>query len=226
MILEVIARDLADARAAARGGADRLELVGDMSGDGVSPSAETVREVCGGVDLPVRVMLRGAEEFTIEEADLDRLCGTAQVLREAGAGEFVLGYVRAGQLDVAALRRLAAAVPGCPWTLHRAFDLVADPGAAHRVAAALPGLDRILTAGDRDGLSVGGGALAARASWQDRGPRWIAGGGLLPEHVPALRAAGVQEFHTGRWVRHGNRWDAPIDPVRVRALRAAVASGA
>ena len=48
----------AEAQAAERGGADRLELVRDLDVGGLSPSLDIVAEVLATSSIPVRVMLR------------------------------------------------------------------------------------------------------------------------------------------------------------------------
>jgi copper homeostasis protein len=127
-MLEVIALDAEDARAARDGGADRLELATDLAADGLTPPRETFASVRAAVDLPLRVMLRGGAGFTVGgEAALDELCARARRLRADGAEEFVLGFLdEAGRPDVHAVTALTDAIDGCPWTFHRAIDRAAD----------------------------------------------------------------------------------------------------
>ncbi|MBX9366426.1 copper homeostasis protein CutC, partial [Streptomyces sp. WAC04114] len=93
-VLEVIALGVEDAVAAQEGGADRLELVTDMAADGLSPSAATVAGIRRAVDISLRVMIRLADGFAA--GDVERLVRVAGELREAGAEEFVLGFLDAG----------------------------------------------------------------------------------------------------------------------------------
>ncbi|OEU87485.1 copper homeostasis protein CutC [Streptomyces abyssalis] len=127
-VLEVIALDAEDARAAREGGADRLELVTDMAADGLTPSRETFARVRAAVDLPLRVMLRGGAGFTAGgDAALDALCAQARRLRSEGADEFVLGFLdEAGGPDLRAITAVTDVIDGCPWTFHRAIDRAAD----------------------------------------------------------------------------------------------------
>lgn len=220
-MLEVIALDATDARAAAAGGAGRLEVVRDMAADGLTPAVGTVAAIRTAVDLPLRVMVRDRDGFTVTPARLDVLCTVAESLREAGADAFVFGFVTgSGDLDVAALRQLAEAVAGHAWTLHRAFDQVRDPAAAYTQSRDLPGLDRILTSGGIPGLAAGPEVLAGRAGWQQSGPRFVAGGGLRATHIPPLRAAGITEFHVGSGVRTGGSFTAPVAPTLVAEFAA------
>ena len=62
-LLEVIVSSLEDALEAERGGtgAGRLEIVRNLELGGLTPSFETVQEICQRVAVPVRVMLRCRE---------------------------------------------------------------------------------------------------------------------------------------------------------------------
>jgi copper homeostasis protein len=217
-ILEVIALDAADARAACAGGADRVELVADMRRQGLTPAVATFAAVRAAVDIPVRVMLRAEDGYALSDAGA--LLDAAAGLRAAGADEFVLGFLNArGAVDLTAVRTLLDAIAGCRWTFHRALDHAADRDAARQALAGLPGLDGVLTAGGPATVEEGLATLTAEAASE---PRVLAGGGLRPQHVAPLLAAGVDAFHTGSAVRPGGRWDAAVDPALVEAWRAAL----
>ncbi|MFF7789721.1 copper homeostasis protein CutC [Streptomyces sp. NPDC007991] len=225
-VLEVIALGVEDAVAARAGGADRLELVTDMAADGLTPSAATVAGIRRAVDLPLRVMLRLADGFAA--GDVDRLAGVAAGLREAGAEEFVLGFLDAeGGVDLAAVERVVGALDGCPWTFHRAIDRAADRDALRKQLDGMPGLDTYLTAGSANGVDDGLPVLlaeAGRAGQPGYGQRLLVGGGLRLEHVPVLRGAGVDAFHIGGAVRPGG-WGEPVSAAAVAEWRAAVDGG-
>jgi copper homeostasis protein len=217
-LLEVIALDAEDARAAHRGGADRVELVSDMGRAGLSPAPETVAAVRAAVDLPVRTMLRHDAGFAA--GDLTALRRTARVLRAAGADEFVLGFLDdRGTVDMRAVEAVLEVLDGCPWTFHRAIDHTPDRRAAWSAIVGLPGLDCVLTSGCPDGVGAGMDTLLADAA-AGHGVRLLAGGGLREHHLPALLAGGVAAFHTGGAVRPGGAWDAPVDAELVRRWRA------
>ncbi|WKX71039.1 copper homeostasis protein CutC [Streptomyces sp. XD-27] len=236
-ILEVIALDAEDAVAAQAGGADRLELVTDMAADGLTPRRETFAAIRAAVDLPLRVMLRATDGFAAGgAAALDALCGAARELREEGADEFVLGFLTLdGQPDLAALTALTEAIGAgahggdSRWTFHRAIDRAAARDALRKQVADLPGLDTYLTAGSAAGVDDGMPTLLAEAA---RGaerpepepgyaPRIMAGGGLRLDHLPALRAAGVDAFHIGGASRPAG-WSGPVDAAAVREWREAL----
>ncbi|MGW1889925.1 copper homeostasis protein CutC [Streptomyces sp. NPDC002004] len=225
-VLEVIALDAQDAIAAQAGGADRLELVTDMAADGLTPSRETFAEIRSAVDISLRVMLRLADGFAAGgPGDLDELVRVAGALRAEGADEFVLGFLTGdGAADVAAIGAVLDALDGCRWTFHRALDHAADRDALRRRLDGLPGLDTYLTAGSADGVDAGLPTLiaeAARAGEPGYGQRLLVGGGLRLDHVPRLRAAGVDAFHIGGAARPGG-WEKPVSPDAVREWRAAL----
>ena len=222
-VLEVIALGVEDAVAAQAGGADRLELVTDMAADGLTPSAATVAGIRRAVDVSLRVMLRLADGFAA--GDVDRLVGVTAGLREAGAEEFVLGFLDAGGgVDLAAVERVVGALDGCPWTFHRAIDRAADRDALRKQLDGMPGLDTYLTAGSAAGVDDGLPVLLAEAGRTGEPgyeQQLLVGGGLRLEHVPVLRGAGVDAFHIGGAVRPGG-WREPVSVGAVAQWRAAV----
>ncbi|MFF3913242.1 copper homeostasis protein CutC [Streptomyces sp. NPDC001852] len=219
-VLEVIALDVEDAVAAQAGGADRLELVTDMAADGLSPAPATVAGIRAAVDIDLRVMLRLADGFAA--GDVDRLVRTAGELREAGADQFVLGFLGVdGGVDMAAVERVLGVLDGCAWTFHRAIDRAADRDALRKQLADLPGLDTYLTAGAAGGVDEGVPTLVAEAGRRGEpgyGQTLLVGGGLRLEHVRALRDAGIDAFHIGGAARTAG-WTGPVSEGAVAQWR-------
>ncbi|GGY95255.1 copper homeostasis protein CutC [Streptomyces poonensis] len=222
-VLEVIALDAEDAVAARAGGADRLEVVADMAADGLTPPAAVVAAIRDAVDLPARVMLRPGDGFAA--GDVNALVRQARELRAAGAEEFVFGFLgEDGGPDLAAVERLAEELDGCPWTFHRAIDRAADRDSLRKQLADLPGLDTYLTAGSARGVDDGQDVLlaeAARSGEPGYTQLLLVGGGLRLDHVPRLRAAGMDAFHVGGAVRPGG-WSGPVSADAVRQWRTAL----
>ena len=222
-VLEVIALGVEDAVAAEAGGADRLELVTDMAADGLTPAVRTFTGIRAAVDVSLRVMLRLADGFTA--GDVDELVRVARELRDAGADEFVLGFLdEQGGVDLPAVERIVAELDGCQWTFHRAIDRAADRDALRKQLADLPGLDAYLTAGSPTGVDEGLPTLLAEA--ERRGepgyePEIMVGGALFLHHVPPLRAAGIDAYHIGGAARPGG-WAGPVSADAVREWRTAL----
>ncbi|MFF8192444.1 copper homeostasis protein CutC [Streptomyces bobili] len=213
-VLEVIALDARDAVAAQAGGADRLEVVTDIAADGLTPPVPAFAAIRAAVDLDLRVMLRLSDGFAAGDAgDVGRLVRAAGELRAAGADQFVLGFLDAeGGVDLAAVERVVAELDGCAWTFHRAIDHTADRDALRKQCEGLPGLDTYLTAGAAAGVDDGLAVLIAEAGRhgeQGYEQQLLVGGGTRLDHVPALRAAGIDAFHIGGAARPSG-WAGPV----------------
>ena len=222
-VLEVIALDVRDAVAAQAGGADRLELVTDMAADGLSTSVMTVARIRAAVAVPLRVMLRLGDGFAV--GDAERVAGVAREMRDAGAEEFVLGFLDAeGGVDLGAVERVVGVLDGCRWTFHRAIDHAADRDALRKQLDGLAGLDTYLTAGAAGGVDDGFSTLVAEAGRRGEPgyeQQLLVGGGLRLDHVPGPRAAGIDAFHIGGAARPGG-WTEPVSVAAVAEWRAAL----
>ena len=162
-LLEVIVRHGADAERAEAGGADRLELVGTMEHDGLSPEPGLVEQVRAATSLPVRAMLRLREGFGTDGGEMAHLKGLVSAYAAAGADGLVLGFLNAHtEIDVEVVTEVVAdAAVG--WTFHRAVDSCISTDRAWRELRRLPGLDQVLTAGSARGVSEGLDELVQRA---------------------------------------------------------------
>ncbi|MFI7410527.1 copper homeostasis protein CutC [Streptomyces sp. NPDC049627] len=222
-VLEVIALGVEDAVAAQAGGADRLELVTDMAADGLTPSVGTFAGIRAAVDIDLRVMLRLADGFAV--GDVEEVVRAARAMRDAGAEEFVLGFLDAdGGVDLRAVERVVGELDGCRWTFHRAVDRAADRDALRKQLDGMPGLDTYLTAGSAAGVDDGLATLvleAGRSGEPGYEQRILVGGGLRLDHVPTLLAAGIDGFHIGGAARPEG-WDGPVSVAAVAEWRAAL----
>ncbi|WP_152365922.1 copper homeostasis protein CutC [Microlunatus speluncae] len=219
-LLEVIALHPADAKRATEGGADRIELVGTMEHDGLSPEPALVGQVTRATNLPVRVMLRLREGFSTDATEIVRLKQLISAYRDLGADGVVLGFLNSDtEVDLPVLREVIEDID-FGWTFHRAIDSSIWTDRAWRALQELPHLDQVLTAGSVRTVAEGLDELVARAKQNPFARKLImAGGGLKAEHVPWLARAGVTAFHVGSSVRPTGSWKAYIDPELVRTWR-------
>ena len=124
-LLEICCDSLESARAAAEGGADRIELCVDLAADGLTPSRELLADAG---ELPVFVLVHCRPgDFVYTDAEVRAMCADIEAMREAGAAGIVCGALRgSGEIDLNATHRLIAAAEGLPFTFHKAFDLCPD----------------------------------------------------------------------------------------------------
>ena len=204
-VLEVCVDSTASALAAKRGGASRLELCADLIVGGTTPSLALVRQVKAETGLPVRVLLRPRfGDFCYDSYELAQMEQLAAELVEAGADGIVTGVLTPeGQLDADAMRpiyaaaRRAAEKAGRPvaCTLHRAFDVSADPFAALETVRSM-GLCTILTSGQAASAPEGAELLGRLVERAGDSVEILVGAGVTAQNIPALAAqTGAHAFH-------------------------------
>ncbi len=219
-LLEVIAMHAADAERAEAGGADRIELLGTMDEDGLSPEPRTVEKVRRATSIQIRPMVRLRAGFGTDGGEATRLKGLIAAYLDAGADGVVLGYLNgANAVDGHVVTDLVDQ-GDFPWTFHRAIDHCLDQDRAWAAVRTLPRVDQVLTAGSARGVEQGLDELLRRAKGDAEVARLImAGGGLAPEHVPWLVRAGVRAFHIGSSARPGKSFKAYVDSDLVASWR-------
>lgn len=161
VLLEVCVETVADAVAAERGGADRLELCSALDLGGLTPTLGlylAVREV---VRLPVLVMLRLRPGGFVYKADeLKVMLRDQQLFRPHGPDGFVFGpLLPDGAVDREATGRLWDGCGESESVFHRAFDETADPDRTVEVLVDLR-ITRILTSGGAETAILGMAQIA------------------------------------------------------------------
>ena len=219
-LLEVVVRHAADAERAEAGGADRLHLQAGTEEYPRSPEPALVGQVRRSTTRPVRVTIRLRDGFSTDGGELARLQGLVSAYRQVGADGVVLGFLNAHtEVDVPVVTALVGQAD-FGWTFDRAVDACFSVDRAWRELRRLPGLDAVLTAGSPRGVTEGLDDLVDRARTDEFARSVImAGGGLLPEHVPWLARAGVRAFQVGVAVRPLGSTKAYVDPGLVRTWR-------
>lgn len=156
MVLEICVDSLDSARAAERGGAQRIELCSDLMEGGVTPSSGLISAAREALSIPVFVIVRPrggdfyytAEEFNIMKRDV-------AAAKSYGAGGVVLGALtQNGHVDVERTRELVELARPMGVTFHRAIDRAEEIDEALE-AVIRTGADRVLTSGGRQTAEQG-----------------------------------------------------------------------
>ncbi len=197
--LECCVDSVESAIAAEEGGADRLELCAALVTGGISPGLALFEQVRACCRLPVRVLLRPRfGDFLYTKYEFTILRKEAELFREKGAEGIVIGCLREdGSLHLERMKELMKAAGGMKVTLHRAFDLCADPTAAYEQAGEL-GIDTILTSGQKSSCLAGLPLLKYLAELQRKngGPQIMAGAGVTPDVIRQfLVETDITSFH-------------------------------
>jgi membrane complex biogenesis BtpA family protein len=227
---EVVDAALGDARALIDGGSDALivenmadapYLRGRVEPETVAAAALATRAVVG-LGLPVGVQLLAAANR--EALGVAVASGARFVRVEAFAYAHVADE---GWLDACAAELLRArAALGADvevWAdvkkKHAAHAVTGDLSleeAAH--GAAFSGADALIVTGTRTGAPTSTGDVrAARVA----GLPVVVGSGVTDVDAAALGRE-AQALIVGSWLKRGGDWRNPVDPARVRALRAAM----
>ena len=209
-LLEVCVDSLASARAAVRGGADRLELCSALAIGGLTPYPELLQQIKRESDIPVRCLMRPrAGDFLYSPEEIEQMAMQIRILKKLGADGFVIGCLTAhGDLDADAMKPLIEAADGAGLTLHRCIDVSRDPEEVYLDAGKL-GIDTVLTSGAAGtciaGKEIIGKLLQLRD--QQKGPEVLIGAGvkasvidLFRNKFPASRAfhmSGKTEIESG-----------------------------
>jgi copper homeostasis protein len=198
-LLEISVETLEAAMAAERGGANRIELCGNLSIGGVTPDDELLRAVRAQVRIPIFSMVRPrAGDFAYSGAEFSEMRRSIAHAKESGMDGVVLGVLtKDHRVDVEKTQALVELAKPLPVTFHRAFDEAADlPQALEDVIQG--GAKRILTSGGAksalEGASVLGGLIAAAAERIVIVP----GAGISTRNIEQVaQQTGAHEFHSG-----------------------------
>jgi copper homeostasis protein len=205
VLLEVIATTVADAKAAARGGADRLELVTAMGEGGLTPSIGMIEAAIAAVPIPVNVIVRPhSRSFIYDADDFAVMVRDVRAAKVAGANAVVVGILTASrEVDREALLRVVDAADGMPLTFHRAFDEARDLREALDVLLEVGAVTNVLTSGGKPSVLDAVAevqALVAQAAQSHC--TVLAGAGLTVDRVRGFaHAARVRAVHFGSGVR-------------------------
>lgn len=155
-ILEACVDSVASALAADRGGADRIELCGNLVIGGTTPDINLFREIRKHSQIPARVLLRPRfGDFCYDDYEYEILLEDIRMFREAGAEGVVVGSLNPdGTLNERHMEGFRNAAGNMGMTLHRAFDMCVDPYDTFYKAKSI-GVDTILTSGQAPNCAEG-----------------------------------------------------------------------
>ncbi|MBQ6568959.1 MAG: copper homeostasis protein CutC [Clostridia bacterium] len=150
-ILEACVDSVESAVAAKQGGANRLELCANLVIGGTTPSLAMFEEVSRQTGLDVNVLIRprfGDFCYTADEVKV--MCRDIELFKKAGANGVVFGCLNAdATVDTQSMKKLRESAGDMFTTMHRAFDVCADPYAALEQAIELK-MNAILTSGRKN----------------------------------------------------------------------------
>jgi copper homeostasis protein len=198
-LLEIAVDTMEAAMAAERGGADRVELCGDLSVGGVTPDAALLRAVRKQIYIPVFVMIRPrAGDFVYSAAEFEEMKASIVTAKGLGADGLVLGILKRDKsVDIQRTGELVSLGKPLPVTFHRAFDETADLSRALDDVVQTSA-ERILTSGGAPSALEGAENIASIVDAVAERITIMPGAGINADNI--LQVAAVtraREFHSG-----------------------------
>jgi copper homeostasis protein len=198
-LLEISVETLEAALAAQRGGADRVELCGNLNIGGVTPTVEMMWTVREQLHIPIFVMIRPrGGEFDYSEVEFAEMKRSIDKAKQAGMDGVVLGILTKDRfVDIERTRELAAIARPLPATFHRAFDDCANPYEALEDVAQT-GASRILTSGGAKTALEGAAPLAKLVAEGGNRITIVPGAGISASNIArVVKETRAKEFHSG-----------------------------
>lgn len=196
-MLEICIDGVASAKAAAAGGADRVELCANLPEGGTTPSAGMIREVRAAFHGGLMVIIRPrGYDFLFSEEEMAVMLHDVRLARELGADGVVIGCLTAeGRVDRERCARLVEAAGKLDVTFHRAFDMSRDLPEALEDIVSL-GIRRVLTSGGAPDVPSGESVIRDLVKRAGHRLSIMPGGGVTELNLgDIVRATGVREIH-------------------------------
>lgn len=196
-MLEVCVDSVESAIAAFEGGADRIELCGDLPVGGVTPSEALFRLIRKYTDLKIRVLLRPRfGDFCYSDYELEIMREEIQKFAELGAEGIVTGVLTPqGDLNMEQMEALIKCAGKTDVALHRAFDVCRNPLETMEAAIAL-GIKTILTSGQKNSAWEGRALLKELEEKSKKRIEILAGAGIDADIIARLyKETGITSYH-------------------------------
>jgi len=210
--LEVCVDSVESAVIAQEGGADCLEVCGNLIIGGTTPGVSQFRQIRKACDIALNVLVRPRfGDFLYTDAEFQMIEEDIQMFRELGADGVVTGCLKAdGNLDLYRMKVIRERADSLHLTLHRAFDVCKDPYRALEEAVSL-GVDTILTSGQASCCTEGRKVLKRLIMQADGRIEILVGSGVNAEvirqmtediHASSFHMSGKQIINSGMAYRN------------------------
>lgn len=196
-VLECCVDSFESAFNALKGGADRLELCGNLSIGGTTPSLYLFEEIRNNCDIKIHVLIRPRfGDFLYTKHEKNIMKKEIESFRKAGAEGVVIGALtKDGQLDIEMMKELIDSAGDMNVIMHRAFDVCKNPFETLERAISL-GIHTILTSGQQSSCLKGIELLKELSLTAGNEIKIMAGAGVTPEVIEKfLNETNIKCFH-------------------------------
>ena len=215
--IEICCGSIQSVANAKAGGAVRVELCQGLVEGGTTPAHATIDYAVRGLGMKVFVLVRPrGGDFCYNELEIKMMEEDVAYCKKVGVAGIVVGFLHPdGTIDTELTRRFVELSDPLPVTFHRAFDRCTEPLKALEQIIGC-GCARILTSGCRPTAMEGADLLQQLVQQADGRIQILAGSGITPENVAALKQkTGVPEIHGScKFTRADGAWETDAGQVR------------
>ncbi len=203
LLLEACVETLEDAILAEQSGADRIELCGDLSVGGITPSKELTEACLNSLRIPIMAMVRPrGGNFVYDETELAEMKASIAYFKTVGVAGVVFGILdEKNEVNLAKTAELAELAKPLLVTFHKAIDDTPDPVKAIQLLTQVPDIQRILTSGGASTAMEGAAVLRKMQAVAEGKITVLAAGKVTKGNLEAVHSAvGTSEYHGKRIV--------------------------
>lgn len=203
LILEACVETLEDAIRAEQNGADRIELCGELSVGGVTPSEELTLACINSIKIPIMAMVRPrGGNFIYSAEELLEMERSIEFFKKVGMAGVVFGMLdENNEVDFENTKRLSVLSRPMQVTFHKAVDDTPNLMDSIKTLLQIPDIQRVLTSGGKATAIEGAQALREMQSAGKGKIIILAAGKVMAENLMEVHAAvGTTEYHGKRIV--------------------------
>jgi copper homeostasis protein len=203
LILEACVETLEDAIRAEQSGASRIELCGDLSVGGITPSEELTLACLRAIKIPIMAMVRPrGGDFVYAENEFDEMKKSIEFFKKASVAGVVFGILnKKKEVDLEKTSALALLSKPLLVTFHKAIDETPDPVSSVKLLAQVPDIQRVLTSGGAETALEGAEVLRKMKEVSAGKITILAAGKLTKQNLMQVHAAvRTTEYHGKRIV--------------------------
>jgi copper homeostasis protein len=145
---ESCVESLSEAISAENNGANLIELCANLYEDGLTPSANLIKDVQSRIKIPLKVMIRPRKgNFEYSSKDIIAIRNDIKMAIELGVEEIVFGATKNNELDIDLIKKVSIWAKEMKITIHKAIDTVSNPLDDIEKLKAIFNVTSILTSG-------------------------------------------------------------------------------
>jgi copper homeostasis protein len=197
-VIEIATSDFNTTKAAAEGGADRIELCANLAEGGATPSYAHIKKCREAFDILIYPIIRPrGGDFLYNKDEFEMMVNDIKLCKELGCDGVVIGLLNMdGTIDVARTAELVELAYPMGVTFHRAFDRCRDAFEALEELIEM-GCERILTSGQKPSVADGVDLAVELNKKADERIIIMPGSGVRKENIKMLaEKTGCTEFHS------------------------------